>query len=483
MSRRHRRPSLCRRAGALAICALLVSLNPALAGGPILVGSPTFGVSGQPFTWDLAALPNHAVQYRVDGGPLAKRPDGTVVIDNAAGVARVKSLFDVWQNVPTSAIAFNNAGAILPTGSFTGGDVQTVADFLAVDNSCSAGTQSPIIFDADGSIFAGLGFSGGVIGFAGPCSANPTTGHFVSGEAALNGRWQDGIASNGELTAAQFNEAFAHEFGHFAGLDHSQINQEVLFQPANACSLDDLAGLPLMFPFLHCQARVTAGLPTLAPDDLAWISRLYPVTAPAPPGKTVTSSVYATISGTVFFTDGVTQAQGVNVIARLVDNPGTPQNELLRVAVSVISGYLFTGNPGQSITCSVPDPTNPSCNISGSPFGSRDPRKVGAYDIPVPIPAGAPSASYTIEVESINPNFTGGSSAGPLDPPVRNPGQSLRLPGTFPVAAGQSLTGTDIVLQGTLPPFDSFESARLRWRTPVELWLRDEKRLAEQRSG
>ncbi|MBI3670336.1 MAG: hypothetical protein HY237_11210, partial [Acidobacteria bacterium] len=414
-------------------------------------------------------------QYRVDGGPLAKKPDGTEVIGNAAGVARVKSLFDVWQNVPTSAIAFNNAGCILGTAPNCG-DVQNVADFNAADAACNAGTNSPIIFDADGSIFAGLGFSSGVIGFAGPCSANPATGHFVSGEAALNGRWQDEISANGELTAEQFDEAFAHEFGHFAGLDHSQINQEILFQPGDGCSLDDLAGLPLMFPFLHCQARVTAGLSTLAPDDIAWISRLYPVTAPAPGGKTVTSSVYATISGTVFFTDGVTQAQGVNVIARLVGNPR-------RVAVSVVSGYLFTGNLGQTVTCTDPaNPTPSTCtNRGGSPFGSRDPRMIGTYDLPVPVPA--ETSTYTIQVESINPNFTTGSSVGPLDPPIRNPGQDAQLPNTITIAAGQSITGTDIVLQGTPARFDSFESAWLLWRAPLELWLRDEKRLVEQIAG
>src|SRR2546422_8419469 len=36
-------------------------------------------------SWDPAAMP---VRYRVDPGPLSKRPDGTVVIDHATGVAR-----------------------------------------------------------------------------------------------------------------------------------------------------------------------------------------------------------------------------------------------------------------------------------------------------------------------------------------------------------------------------------------------------------
>jgi hypothetical protein len=480
---RHRQslPAVWRRAAAMAACGLLLGQNPALAGGPILVGGPTAGISGQPFTWDLASLPNHAIQYRVDGGPLAKQPDGTEVIGNAAGVARVKMLFDVWQNVPTSAIAFQSAGPILHTGSFQdpNNDVQTVTDFNAVEASCNAGTQSPIIFDADGSIFAGLGFPGGVIGFAGTCSFNPTTGHFVSGEAALNGRWQDGITSNGELTAAQFDEAFTHEFGHFSGLDHSQINLEVLSQPGGGCALDDLAGLPLMFPFLHCQARASVGLPTLAPDDLAWISRLYPVTAPAPAGKTATSSVYGTISGTVFFSDGVTQAQGVNVIARAPDNPFTPDDESRRIAVSVVSGYLFTGNLGQTVTCSDPlNPTPSTCaNFGGSPFGSRDSRLVGTYEIPVP------AGSYTISVESIFFAFVGGSGVGPLDPPIANPGQDRTLPTSVTVTAGQTASGNNFVLQGTPGRFDSFESSEQRLTEPLLLWHRRQQLVRDVIAG
>jgi hypothetical protein len=73
----------------------------ARAGGPLLVGGPSFGVEGQPFIWDPAAMP---VQYRTDGGPLSRKRDGTIVIDNPAGVARVQTMFRVWQDVPTAFI-------------------------------------------------------------------------------------------------------------------------------------------------------------------------------------------------------------------------------------------------------------------------------------------------------------------------------------------------------------------------------------------
>jgi len=195
------------------------------------------------------------------------------------------------------------------------------------------------------------------------------------------------------------------------------------------------------------------------------------VTGTPPAGKTLTSATYGTISGTVFFTDGITQAQGVNLIARSTSN-------LQGMAVSVVSGYLFTGNLGQTVTCSDPaNPTAQTCtNFGGSQFGSRDPRVAGAYDIPVP------AGTYTLEVESISPFFTDGSGVGPLDPPIPNPGQNTKLPNNITVAAGQTVNA-DFVLQGTPPRFDAFESARLEPREPLALWQRREDPLAELRMG
>lgn len=425
------------------------------AGGPLVVGGPQVGVAGQGFTWPVGK----PIQYRVDGGPLAKNPSGVAVIGNAAGVTRVQSMFNVWQAVPTANISYQNVGGILPVGAFAGGDVQTAAEFNAVDGDCQNGRQSAIIFDADGTIFDQLIGDPSVIGFAGICAIDPATGNVVSGDGVLNGRFQDGVnnasIANFELTTNEFNQAFTHEFGHFSGLDHSQINVDVLNQRPAACNFDEVAGLPLMFPILQCQARVTAGLPALAPDDAAWISFLYPVQSPAPPGKQAFSSVYGVIHGNVLFSDGQTGAQGVNVIARQVDNPSTPQNESLRVAFSVVSGYRFTDDIGQTVSCpdSVNNPTGTGCNVGGDPFGSRDATLVGAFDIPVL------AGTYNISVESIDPGFVAGSGVGPLRLPIPMPG-TAPAPTTITITPGQTVN-TDIKLQGTPPRFDSFESSEL----------------------
>jgi hypothetical protein len=278
--------------------------------------------------------------------------------------------------------------------------------------------------------------------------------------AVLNGRFRDGTDSgnNYELTADEFEEVFVHEFGHFLGLDHSQINVNVLNGTPSACALDERAGLPLMFPVLFCQARKTAGLPVLGTDDLAWISWLYPETTNSPPAQTPFTSAYGFITGTIFFSDGQSQAQGVNVIARRISD-GIPSNgnESRRITFSAVSGFRFTGNPGQNVTTDNP----------GSRRGSRDPALLGYYEIPVT------PGTYTVEVESISPSFVGGSGVGPLRVPIPNPGaaefwnsgeSATDLPSTatnITVAAGQTVANINIILNGTGPRFDAFESAAL----------------------
>ncbi len=432
----------------LVICPL------ARAGGPLLVGGPGFGNEGQPFTWDTAAMP---IQYRVDGGPMSKTPSGTVVINNAAGFSRVQAMFNNWQQAPNTTLSFQYAGPLQPSGTFTGGDVTTVADFNAILGSCNTGQQNPIIFDADGTLLQDLGLPGDVIGFAGICKVDENAGHIVSAFALMNGQFQDGIDKppNYELTAAQFDQAITHEIGHFSGLDHSQINLAVL---NGSCTADDNAGLPLMFPIAICPARTESGLPILAPDDQAWIAKLYP--------SSTYAQAYGTISGVIYFSDGITQVQGVNVIARQIDDLTTSQDESRRVAVSVVSGFHFTGNPGQNVT---------GTNTGGAAAGSRDATLIGYYEIPVP------PGTYTIEVEGVSTYFVGGSSVGPLDPPLNIPGvpefwnstesafDDPMVKDTIGVSAGQVVRNVNIILNGTPPRFDDWEDGGA-FLVPLEIY-------------
>jgi len=451
------------RQGAAVLVSAVLASGLAFAGEPLSVTGPAATQPGQAYVWPSGST----IHYTVDTGPLSTNPSGQTVVNNATGVTRVKALFQNWQSVTTTAITYTYAGAI--TG-VSGGDVKTVADYNTVRGTCTAGTQNPVVFDANGLIFAGLGLDPLVIGFASTCKMNATTGQIVAAMVTLNGQFQDGVSNttNFELSADQFDEAMTHEIGHFSGLGHSQINL-ALYQSGvvDACDTDDLAGLPLMFPVEFCQSRKSAGLPILSPDDKAWISKLYPGTSYA--------SSYGTISGFVLFSDGITAFQGANVIARRVDDPSTPEDESKRIAMSCVSGFLFTGNPGQSVS---------GDNGGNNQLGSRNTALIGYYEIPVT------PGNYTVEVEAIDPNFTGGSSVGPIDPPVQGVAaeswhanesafDDVTQADPVTVTAGQEISNLNIILNGTPPRFDSNEDGEVeRFEPPnVPFLLREPKRL------
>jgi len=426
------------------------------AGGPLRVTGPAATNPGQAFVWNVSA----PIRYTVDGGPLSVNPGGQIVVSNSEGVVRVQGMFQNWQSVSTTSITYSYAGSISAPGLPSNGDVKTIQDFNAVLGVCNSGSQNPIIFDADGSLLRALGIDPLVIGFSGTCKLDPLAGRIVSALVFLNGQFQDGVnnpsISNYELNADQFDEAITHEMGHFSGLGHSQINVD-LFQGGfiGNCAVDELAGLPLMFPVEFCQSRKSAGLPILAPDDVAWISKLYP--------NASYSSSYGSISGFVFFSDGITHVQGLNVIARRVDDPSTPQDESKRIAVSVVSGFEFTGNPGQAITGN---------NSAGSTFGSRNPALIGYYEIPVT------PGTYTVQTENLHVAFVGGSSVGPLDPPAITYGayeywhqyesafDDASKKDLLTVQAGQKLSNINFVLNQTSPRFDQFEDGEVLLEIP-----------------
>jgi hypothetical protein len=392
-----------------AACAGLVLPGLAAGGGPL-----AFDADGEPFSWTAGTT----IQYRTDGGNLSSQ------VNQAEARARVAAMFQVWEDVASAALSYNRQGSITGVAD---GDVSSAAEFNAVEGACSAGTQSPIVFDVDGSLFEDLGQDSAVIGFAGPCSIDGN-GRYVTGQAVMNGIFLDGVsnADNLELTDAEFDAAFVHEFGHFSGLDHSQINVEC----AVGCSADDLAGLPTMFPFLVSDTQRT-----LSVDDVAWLSQLHPAG-----GAGGFAATHGTIRGTVLFADGESHLQYANVVARPVD---TGANQDRRLAVSTVSGYRFRA-------CAPNPITSPGQDIC-PPSGSLNPAHIGLYEIPVP------PGSYMIEVETIDPSFTAGSSVGPSDFPIALPGTPPGPLGPVVISAGGASDGNDIVVGNTPPRYDQFE--------------------------
>lgn len=368
------------------------------AAGPLLVNG-----AGTPLVWPVDPVP-----FNPDRGPLG-------ALDNATAVALVTTSFAVWTGVPTADIHFANAGP-LPV------DV-TDANANAYVGVCGDGL-SPIIFDTDGQItddFFGPGASNDVLGFASPDCVDYSPPEILEGVAVLNGKWIDGIdtPSNPELPLAEFEAVFVHEFGHYVNLDHSQINLVEAFD-GNAGNNDAVA---TMFPILV--SGDGGATPSL--DDRVALSTLYPAAS--------FESSSGTITGTIQRPDGTTPFQGAYVIARRVDDPRIQ-------AVGTASGARY---------------------FPGSPGGPTPPGLQGLYEI-----RGLPPGTYTVEIEAVDGRFSGGSSIGPLDPPAVLPGvpefySGASEAGANPpddpvvaepvtVAAGQTRTGVDVVINALSPP-------------------------------
>ncbi|HEX9756175.1 MAG TPA: hypothetical protein VGB26_00070 [Nitrospiria bacterium] len=333
------------------------SLVPySLAGNPFLPRS-----NGNPYLWDTS----NPLPFHPDGGNLG-------LWNNTTAVANTLEAFDRWgPDISTSSLTFSNAGGIPGDG-----DVNTVAEFNALDGNC-ADNISPVIFDANGSLFSALGLPSGVIAFAGPDCGIDATGEITEGIAVINGKWFDGNPTNGELTEDDFKGTLVHEFGHWLNLDHSQVNghyflgdSDVGFDEfATGFGPPPLSSVEIMFPLIFSGAASTPRI-----DDVATVSRMYPS------GGFGAST--GTITGTIYLPNGVTPFQGADVIAR---NVVDPYND----AVSNVSGDLFSA-----------------------------PASVGFYEIPG-LTAGG---NYSLEISNVNPQFTAGSSVGELDPPATIPG-------------------------------------------------------------
>lgn len=405
---------------------LLLIATPAFAGGPLLVGSPTYGVSGQPFRWDNS----QTIQYRVDGGKLGTQANGTAI-------TTVNNAFATWTQIPGVKLAVQNLGAIQ---GVTDGDVSTAAEFDAVSATCDAGTQSPIILD-DGTLVQALTGDPNVLGFSGPCNIDPATGTIKSAFSLLSG--PTGISS-GELTAE-----VVHELGHFIGLDHTDTIKTFQSTPVS------FSTYPTMFYLLE-----SASMSTPKADDKAWLANLYPASN--------YSSLYGMITGQVLFSDGVTPVQDVLVIARSASDPNN-------TVIASISGYRFTPSPGQKISADYM-PCVPATACTGgtwgdnpdSRVGSHDPTLIGRFEIPVP------PGQYNIEVHQLGDD----GSLGPFDPVLPMPGPEEYWnadesdhdwdnstgnvladanPGTVTVAAGQTVANINVILNSTEPTNDVFD--------------------------
>lgn len=280
------------------------------------------------------------------------------------------------------------------------GDLDAIAAQIAV----------PIVYDTDGGVtaeFVGAGNVDFVIGFASP-GAPDVDGNISDGFVVMNGTLLDGVGS--DITEVEYQGAIRHEFGHLLNLDHAQFNDSF----ANA---NNLTNYPTMYPTVHSSTL------SLAEDDIAWISDIYP--------SNEATQNFSTFTGRVIRnTNNGTPINGVNVVARLIEEPTT--------AISCVSG--FNGI-------------------------------IGEYKIPLT----RPSEQYVIDVEPIRMQFNGGSSVGPSEDPIdlfevgvseylndeafESNGDVASVTTSFEAAgAGVSLELPDFILNTTSVPFIVMEN-------------------------
>jgi hypothetical protein len=354
-----------------------------------------------------------SIPYNPDRGSLGG-------LTNSEARQRMTSAASAWTAVPTSSVSIVEAAQVAA-------DI-TPSNFLDDAWICGDGL-SPVVFDADGSIvdmLFGQGASNSVLGFAAAMCGDLVLAEITEGIATINGRFVDGVdsASNPEITRDELETVLVHELGHYVGLDHSQVG---LQQVADAVSGEAVA---TMFPFHSTPEQLTLHL-----DDMVSVSSLYP--------ELSFESDFGELTGSVFLNDGVTLFQGANVVARLVSDP-------LVTAVSQVSGaHYFPGNAG----------------------GTPDPSLAGRFQL-----KGLPPGDYTVEVEPVYGEFTGGSSVGPVETPNGLPGAPEFWNGAneagsnppddptaaeqIPVTAASTTSGIDFVLNlGSVPPNDECMAA------------------------
>ncbi|MEI6125115.1 MAG: hypothetical protein WCQ99_01040 [Pseudomonadota bacterium] len=344
----------------IALAALFFSYAAAYGGGPL-----------NSFDGRAVVYQNMPIPYAVDKGPL-----GTLSNDQAT--ALVDSCFLTWQSVPTAQISFQNKGS-LPE------DVNG-ANYASYFDNADAG-MNPVLFDSDGAIvdsFFGAGASTSVIGFSGS-EYDEVTGYYTGGISLLNGRFSTVFSYD------QFKATFVHEFGHFFGLDHCQINGQYA---GDGNTANDIY-IPTMYP---TATDDDLSLGSLNPDDEAAVTLLYPA------ADSIVLAAYGKIQGTVKWRNGK-PVLGANVVA------------------------VKTGDENMAQFSSVSDYYQ---------------EQTGAFEML------ATPGSYKIFIEPINKAFTGGSSVGPyaqslLSPSFTRPVSTQYYESEVLVAAGATASGIDFI--------------------------------------
>jgi len=353
------------------ICLLVATAHPLRAGGPL-------GATGTvPHKYPAGAFP---LSYKYDQGALGN-------FSNNIARSIADYAFSQWDNVPSAALTFTNAGQ-LPRNVTSNTD-----SYISGVDQFNDGVN-PVIFDSDGSITDdrfGTGAKSSVYGFSASASAGTT---LLEGFVIINGYLSgSGTAADEDI----YKAVITHEVGHFLGLGHSQVGMHGVFVT--------------MYPSVESDEQRT-----LEAEDKAEISLLYPT-------QNFPSSVGA-ISGTVKSPSNAILS-GVNVVA--VDSATGD-------AYSTLVDYYSGGGP----TFASPPTATGSYTIRGLPPGRY---AVRIEPLRPEFTGGSSVASYTspINTSIAREWYNGGAESG--DMLLDNTNEMVNVP----VTAGNTYGGVNFI--------------------------------------
>jgi len=448
---------------AVAVAILFVFAVVSHAGGPKYVAGTSYfnaALSGQPLTW-----PQGQITYYTDQGDLSP------TLPNDAANSVVANAFAQWTAVNTAALAVSRGGELAEdvNGSNVTANSNGTISMPADIQPSATGTPVGVVFDYDGAVTDALIGEGA--GDSSQCFFNAVFGGDDS-YGALATYQHALIVINGQCAQessqlVDIEYRLVRTIGSVLGLEWSQANPNVL-TGTPAPTSNDYAGFPVMHyadpvacvPITNCFANPYQ----LSADDVAALSRLYPVTAQNQsnfPGTQNFSAVTARVHGSVWFTDTAghpTQPmQGVNVVARWIDPAtGLPSRKYV---VTSVSGFLFTGNAGNPVTG-----FSDALGDLFSDWGSTNPALEGFFDLAgLPVPGGG-NAAYQLTVETIDPIWSVG--VGPYEPYQVLPSGSSRAT-LLTVSAGQDVA-QDIPMVGSVQPVPRWAPSAT-WVAPAQV--------------